>query len=140
VAHCGESMAGEFCWSITATDVHTQWTESRAVCNRGQHLVQQRIAEIEAALPFDLLGFDTDNGCQFLNWHLFDYFDKRPAPVRFTRSRAYRKNDNAHVEQKIGLTCANWWDTGAWKAGLRPSCSMICTPRSGAGLGTFSLR
>ena len=100
VAHCGESMAGEFCWSVTLTDIHTQWTESRAVWNRGQHLVQKRIAEIEAALPFSILGFDSDNGGEFLNWHLFSYFDKRPVPVPFTRSRPYRKNDNACVEQK----------------------------------------
>ena len=100
VAHCGESMTGEFCWSVTLTDIHTQWTESRAVWNRSQQLVQQRIAQIEAALPFSILGFDSDNGGEFLNWHLFDYFDKRPAPVPFTRSRAYRKNDNACVEQK----------------------------------------
>jgi len=100
VAHCGESMTGEFCWSVTLTDIHTQWTESRAVCNRSQYAVQQRIAQIEAALPFAILGFDSDNGGEFLNWHLFDYFDKRPAPVPFTRSRAYRKNDNACVEQK----------------------------------------
>lgn len=100
VAHCGESMAGEFCWSITATDVHTQWTETRAVANRGQAAVAERVAQIEAALPFPILGFDTDNGGEFLNWHLVDYFGKRPHPVRFTRSRAYRKNDNARVEQK----------------------------------------
>jgi hypothetical protein len=100
VAHCGESMAGEFCWSITATDVHTQWTETRAVPNRGQAAVSERIAQIEASLAFPILGFDTDNGGEFLNWHLVDYFGKRPRPVGFTRSRAYRKNDNARVEQK----------------------------------------
>ena len=100
VAHCGESMAGEFCWSITATDVHTQWTEMRAVPNRSQKAVQERIAEMEAGLPFPILGFDTDNGGEFLNWHLLTYFQKRPRPVHFTRSRAYRKNDNARVEQK----------------------------------------
>jgi hypothetical protein len=100
VAHCGQSMAGEFCWSITVTDVHTQWTETRAVANRGQAAVAARIAQIEASLPFPILGFDTDNGGEFLNWHLLAYFAKRPAPVRFTRSRAYRKNDNARVEQK----------------------------------------
>ena len=100
VAHCGESMAGEFCWTVTATDVHTQWTESRAVWNRSQPQVLARLAEIEAALPFPILGFDTDNGGEFINWHLFCYFHKRPKPVRFTRSRAYRKNDNARVEQK----------------------------------------
>ena len=100
VAHCGESMAGEFCWSTTATDVHTQWTETRAVPNRGQAAVVARIAHIEASLPFPILGFDTDNGGEFLNWHLFHYFGKRNTPVPFTRSRAYRKNDNARVEQK----------------------------------------
>ena len=100
VAHCGESMAGEFCWSITATDVHTQWTETRAVPNRSQAAVLARIAHIEASLPFPILGFDTDNGGEFLNWHLFHYFGKRNTPVPFTRSRAYRKNDNARVEQK----------------------------------------
>ena len=100
VAHCGESMAGEFCWSLTATDVHTQWTETRAVFNRSQHAVAKRIAEIEEALPFAILGFDTDNGGEFLNWHLVNYFQRRQRPVGFTRSRAYRKNDNARVEQK----------------------------------------
>jgi len=100
VAHCGESLSGEFCWSLTMTDVHTQWTESRAVENRGQAAVAGRIAEIEAALPFAILGFDSDNGGEFINWHLAGYFRDRPRPVEFTRSRAYHKNDNARVEQK----------------------------------------
>jgi len=100
VAHCGESMAGDFCWSVTLTDVHTQWTEARAIWNRGQHSVQERIAEVEKALPFAMLGFDSDNGGEFLNWHLFDYFHLRARPVAFSRSRPYRKNDNARVEQK----------------------------------------
>lgn len=82
------------------TDVHTQWTETRAIWNRGQYAVQQRIAEIEATLPFAILGFDCDNGGEFINWHLNDYFRLRKTAVAFTRSRAYRKNDNARVEQK----------------------------------------
>ena len=100
VAHCGESMEGDFCWSVTVTDVHTQWTETRAIWNKGQHEVRGRIAEIEKTLAFPLLGFDSDNGGEFLNWHLADYFLKRKKPVAFTRSRPYRKNDNARVEQK----------------------------------------
>ena len=100
VAHCGESMEGDFCWSLTVTDVHTQWTETRAIWNKGQHAVRQRVAEVEATLPFPILGFDSDNGGEFLNWHLADYFLKRPEPVAFTRSRPYHKNDNARVEQK----------------------------------------
>lgn len=100
VAHCGESMSGEFCWSVTLTDVHTQWTQVRAIYGRGQHAVCARIAEVEKDLPFAILGFDCDNGGEFLNWHLADYFLKRPRAVNFTRSRPYRKNDNARVEQK----------------------------------------
>jgi hypothetical protein len=100
VAHCGESMAGDFCWTVTMTDVHTQWTETRATWNRGQYAVQQRVAEVEIALPFAIFGFDTDNGGEFINHHLVDYFHKRVKPVSFTRSRPYRKNDNARVEQK----------------------------------------
>jgi hypothetical protein len=56
--------------------------------------------EVEAALPFALLGFDCDNGSEFLNWHLVRYFQERPKRVGFTRSRPYHKNDNGHVEQK----------------------------------------
>jgi hypothetical protein len=100
VAHCGLSMAGDFCYSVTLTDIHTQWTETRAIWNKGQHEVLKRIKEVEAALPFEILGFDSDNGGEFLNWHLYDYFRKREKVIEFTRSRAYRKNDNAHVEQK----------------------------------------
>ena len=100
VAHCGNSMDGDFCWSLTVTDVHTQWTETRGIWNKGQHAVRERIADVEAKLAFPLLGFDSDNGGEFLNWHLRDYFLQRPKPVLFTRSRPYHKNDNARVEQK----------------------------------------
>jgi len=72
VAHCGGSMEGDFCRSVTLTDVHTQWTKTRAVWNKGQ----------------------------LLNYHLLYYFRVRPRPVAFTCSRPYRKNDNARVEQK----------------------------------------
>lgn len=100
MAHCGSSMNGDFCWSLTVTDVHTQSTETRATWNKGQHAVRQRVAEIEAELAFSILGFDSDNGGEFLNWHLRDYFMERPTPVFFPRSRPYHKNDNARVEQK----------------------------------------
>lgn len=80
--------------------VHTQWTETRAIWNKGQHAVRERVAEVEMALPFAILGFDSDNGGEFLNWHLADYFLNRPEPVAFTCSRPSRKNDNARVEQK----------------------------------------
>lgn len=101
VAHCGDSMAGNFAWSINLTDIHSGWTETRAVWNKGAQGVQEQIAGIEQSLPFAILGFDCDNGGEFLNHHLVDYFLKRPGErIAFTRSRPYRKNDNAHVEQK----------------------------------------
>ncbi len=100
VAHCGSSLDGDFVWSLTMTDIFTGWTECRAVWNKGARNVVEQIHDIERRLPFKLLGFDCDNGSEFLNHHLVRYFSDRRAPVCMTRSRPYRKNDNAHVEQK----------------------------------------
>ena len=100
VAHCGNSLAGDFTWSLTLTDILTGWTECRATWNKGSQGVIARIQDIEAELPFPLLGFDCDNGSEFLNHHLLRYFSDHPGKPAFTRSRPYKKNDNAHVEQK----------------------------------------
>lgn len=100
VAHCGNSLLGDFIWSLTLTDIHSGWTECRATWNNGSHGVIEQIRDIEKALAFPLQGFDCDNGSEFLNHHLLRYFAKREPKVKFTRSRPYRKNDNAHVEQK----------------------------------------
>lgn len=101
VAHCGNSMAGDFVWSITLTDILTGWTEIRATWNKGAEGVVSQIKNIEKMLPFLIFGFDCDNGSEFLNWHLLRYFtEDRKSAVQVTRSRPYRKNDNAHVEQK----------------------------------------
>lgn len=100
VAHCGDSLAGSFVWSLTLTDIYSGWTECRAIWNKGAQGVIAQIKDIQKALPFKLLGFDTDNGSEFLNWHLVRYFQQPRQGVQFTRSRPYRKNDNAHVEQK----------------------------------------
>ncbi len=100
VAHCGGDMGGNFIWSLTLTDIFSGWTEVRASWNRGQHGVCNAFIEIEAALPFPLLGVDTDNGGEFLNYHLHRHFTGREKAVKMTRSRPYHKNDQAHVEQK----------------------------------------
>jgi hypothetical protein len=100
VAHCGNSLAGDFVWSLTLTDILTGWTECRATWNKGAQGVIRQIQAIEAVLPFPLKGFDCDNGSEFLNHHLVRYFTEHPDQPSFTRSRPYRKNDNAHVEQK----------------------------------------
>ena len=100
VAHCGNSLAGDFIWSITFTDIFCQWTENRATWNKGAEGVLGQVKDVEANLPFELLGFDVDNGSEFLCFHLWRYLLDRPRPVPLTRSRPYRKNDQAHVEQK----------------------------------------
>ena len=100
VAHCGDSLAGDFVWSLTMTDIYSTWTECRATWNKGSHGVLTRIKSIQKALPFALKGFDCDNGSEFLTWHLQRYFQNRKCPIQFTRSRPYHSNDNAHVEQK----------------------------------------
>jgi hypothetical protein len=100
VAHCGSSLAGDFIWSITFTDIFCQWTENRATWNKGAEGVLGQVKDVETNLPFELLGFDVDNGSEFLCFHLWRYLLDRPRPVPLTRSRPYRKNDQAHVEQK----------------------------------------
>jgi len=102
VAHCGSSLEGSFVWSLTMTDICSSWTENRAVWNKGAIGVVAQVEDIELNLPFEILGFDSDNGSEFLNWHLIRYFsnEKGTQRVQFTRSRPYHSDDNAHVEQK----------------------------------------
>lgn len=102
VSHGGGMTEGSYVWSLTLTDVLTQWTEVRVMWCRGSEATFVRIREVENAMPFPMLGFDSDNGPEFMNWHLHAYFKNRNPAVSFTRSRAYHKNDNAHVEQKNG--------------------------------------
>jgi hypothetical protein len=101
VAHCGNSTAGDFVNSLTFTDILTGWTENRAVWGKGSQGVLRQIKDIEQGIVFPILGFDCDNGSEFLNHHLVRYFtDRTKLPILFSRSRPYRKNDNAFVEQK----------------------------------------
>jgi transposase InsO family protein len=98
VAHCGDTTAGDFIHSLTVTDPASGWTENRAIWNKGAAGVLAQFADTEKMLPFALKSFHSDNGTEFLNWALHRHLNERNVP--FTRSRAYRKNDNAHVEQK----------------------------------------
>ena len=98
VEHCGPSASGEFVYSLNATDIHTGWTQTRAVLGKGEAGVCAALEDIRAGLPFALLGIDSDNGSEFINHHLLRWC--RRHGVKFTRSRPYRKNDNAHIEQK----------------------------------------
>jgi hypothetical protein len=108
VAHCGSSAAGQFALTLDITDIATGWTEQRALWGKGQRGILAQTASIEDALPFPILGFDCDNGTEFLHWHLVKYFQERHKPVQFTRSRPYKKDDNAHIEQKNYTHVRQW--------------------------------
>jgi hypothetical protein len=100
VALCGGALDDQHLWMLDAVDIRTDWTELRALQNRGRACTLQQIAHLEASLPFALLGLDSDNGGEFINHHLVAYLGQRPKPVLFTRGRPYKKNDNARVEQR----------------------------------------
>jgi len=98
VSHSGNSASGEFAHSLNVTDIHTTWTESRAVLGRGEEAVQRALNEISEVLPFALRGVDSDNGSEFINWHLKRWCERKQ--IQLTRGRPYKKDDNAHIEQK----------------------------------------
>ena len=98
MAHEGEDPRGEFCQTLTLTCVATGWTEVRALPNKAQRWCFEALVDVEGALPFPLLGLDSDNGSEFINHQLVRYCIERG--ITFTRTRPYRKNDNCYVEQK----------------------------------------
>ena len=98
VSHSGSKAEGEFIHTLDCTDIHTTWTERRAVMGRGQTMVVEAFEEIKEVLPFPLKGIDSDNDSGFINYHLKAFSDRNN--VQFTRGRPYKKDDNAHIEQK----------------------------------------
>jgi transposase InsO family protein len=98
VGHEGGNSFGEFCFTLTMTDVASGWTVNRSVPNKAAVWVTEAIDHAARCFPFPILGIDSDNGSEFINAHLFDYCSDRK--ITFTRSRPGNKNDGAHVEQK----------------------------------------
>ena len=99
VLHCGATLAGEFAHSLTVTDVFTGWPENMAIKNGAHRWLIEAMTQLEQRLPFPLVGLDTDNGGEFINHALIKWAGDRD--LFFTRSRPYKSNDNAHVEQKM---------------------------------------
>jgi hypothetical protein len=98
VAHCGNTTEGQYLNTLTCTDICTGWTDVAALLHRSQEAVSKAIHRMSQRLPFPLLGIDSDNGGEFINDLLYRYcLDEE---ITFTRSRPYKKNDQAHVEQK----------------------------------------
>jgi len=100
VAHCDDSTEGDYVNSLTFTELYSGWTENRAVWNKSADAVLKQLHALEQVVPYGMQDFHTDNGGEFLNWALHRHLTGRPVPTPWTRSRAYRKNDNAHCEQK----------------------------------------
>lgn len=100
VAHCGATTEGFYLWTVTAVDVATGWVEMDVVWGKTQERVGAAIRRVRRRLPVPLLGLDSDNGSEFINHGLYSYCENNG--ITFTRSRPYRKNDSAHVEQKNG--------------------------------------
>jgi len=107
VAHCGNTTEGQYLNTLTCTDISTGWTDVTALLHRSQETVSEALQQMRQRLPFPLLGIDSDNGSEFtlaphasagVNDLLYRYcLDEK---ITFTRSRPYKKNDQAHVEQK----------------------------------------
>jgi Integrase core domain len=98
VSHDGGNGAGEHVWTLTVTDIATGWTENRSLPNKARKWVMAALDDITAVMPFPIRGIDSDNGSEFINFHLLDWCDKHQ--ITFTRSRPGNKNDGCHVEQK----------------------------------------
>src|SRR5262249_54709031 len=100
VAHCGSSTQGFYLCTLCAVDIAACWVELQAVWGKGQVRVGGAIHHVSERLPVPLVGLDSDNGSEFINQYLYAYCQRYH--ITFTRSRAWKKNDNAHVEQKNG--------------------------------------
>jgi hypothetical protein len=98
VAHCGTTTEGTYLSTLDTTDLDTTWSERRAILGKGEAAVVEAFKDIEEALPFPLRGLDSDSGSEFMNGMLWRFCQERK--IRFTRSRPYKKDDNAHIEQK----------------------------------------
>jgi len=100
VSHCGARASGQFCQTLTITDVGSGWTEVCALLNNAHRWVKEQIVYTRQTMPFPMRGIDSDNGGEFINHQLLDWCIQNG--IKFTRSRPYRKNDNCFVEQKNG--------------------------------------
>jgi hypothetical protein len=128
VGHEGGDNNGDFASSLTVTDIATGWTEVRSVRNKAARHVFAALVEIQAALPFPLLGIESDNGSEFINEHLLRWCVSQQ--ITFTRSRPANKNDGCHVEQKnwdIARRTVGYWryDSPAEVALLNQICAAL---------------
>lgn len=100
VAHCGNSLEGDFLYTLNSTDIKTTWVERVAVMGKGEAGIFAGILDIKNNIPFRLRGIDSDNGSEFINEHLLRFCLNSKPRIEFTRARAYEKEDQGTIEQK----------------------------------------
>lgn len=100
VAHCGESTRGSFVWTLTVTDELTLWTNHRAIWNKGQEATGTAFLYLLREMPFMIYSINTDNGSEFINYHLQRLLKEKHKRCKLTRSGPYKKNDNARAEER----------------------------------------
>ena len=100
VAHCGDSLAGSFIWTLNYTDASTYWVQIQAQWNKGQEATKESAIAIRAQLPFPLIGLHPDSGGEFINWVLKEWCTAEG--IDLSRSEPYKKNDNMFVEERNG--------------------------------------
>ena len=140
VSLCGGRVSGEHIWIVDNTDICTTWVEMRAMYGRGQHAAVRQLTDIEGDLPFPWLGLDSDNGGEFINRHVLRWCQKgRRNPIYYTRSRPYRSNDNAHIEQKNWTHVRHWFGYDRHdNAAVEPLINELVTGELGQFLNLFS--
>ena len=103
VGHCGTSTEGAFANSLTLTDIDSTWTENRATFTKKGREIRTQLVDVQKNLPFKIIALNVDNGSEFLNGPVLEFVSIKVdghSAIDYTRSRAYKKNDNCYVEQK----------------------------------------
>ncbi|SDP78669.1 Integrase core domain-containing protein [Arthrobacter sp. ok909] len=115
VGHEGGNSFGEFCFTLTVTDIATGWTVNRSVRNKAAKWVFEALEHVTAVFPFPIIGIDSDNGSEFINEHLLAYCHARR--ITFTRSRPGNKN------------CEDWcgWSGTGWQSRCWPFRPVVAT-------------
>jgi len=106
VAHCGDTLLGDFIYTVNAVDVRTLWSGRRAQWNKGQAQTIVSMDKIDANFFFPVLEWHPDSGSEFINWSCKDWCERRGQKI--SRSRPSRKNDNCFVEERNGHVVRRW--------------------------------
>ena len=106
VAHCGDTTAGDYVFTVNAADIPTLWGSRRAQWNKGQEATVKSLEAMDEETPFPIIERHPDSGSEFINWHCQEWSEKRGQ--KLTRSRPNHKNDNCFVEERNGHVVRRW--------------------------------